>query len=97
LLLSFLILIASYEVNPTLAIIASVGLVFAALYSLRMVQRVFLGPLQPSSHVKDLNAREFTILISLSIAIVLLGLFPQPVLDSVKEVVQSLIQKSTPA
>jgi len=93
----FLILIASYEVNPALAIIASVGLVFAALYSLRMVQKVFLGPLQPSSHAKDLNAREFTILISLSVAIVILGLYPQPVLDSVKEVVQSLIQKSTPA
>ena len=93
----FLILIATYEVNPALAIIASVGLVFAALYSLRMVQKVFLGPLQPSSHAKDLNAREFTILISLSIAIVILGLYPQPVLDSVKEVVQSLIQKSTPA
>jgi len=62
-----------------------------------MVQKVFLGPLQPSSHAKDLNAREFTILISLSVAIVILGLYPQPVLDSVKEVVQSLIQKSTPA
>ena len=39
----FLILIAAYEVNPALTIVASVGLVFAALYSLKMVQRVFLG------------------------------------------------------
>jgi NADH-quinone oxidoreductase subunit M len=92
----FLILIASFEVSPVLTIVASVGLVFAALYSLRMVQRVFLGPANPANHVKDLSAREFTILISLSIAIVILGLFPQPVLDSVKTVVQSLLQKNTP-
>jgi NADH-quinone oxidoreductase subunit M len=92
----FLILLASYEVNPVLTILASVGLIFAALYSLRMVQRVFLGPPLASSHVTDLNKREFLVLISLSVAIVLLGLFPQPVLDSVKLVVQSLIQKNTP-
>jgi NADH-quinone oxidoreductase subunit M len=93
----FLILIDAYEVSPALTIIASVGLVFAALYSLRMMQAVFLGPMDPSSHVKDVNAREYFILISLSVAIVILGLYPQPVLDSVKEVVQSLIHKNIPA
>ena len=91
----FLILIDAYEVSPALTIIASVGLVFAALYSLRMMQAVFFGP-QQSSAVNDVNAREFIVLISLSIAIVILGLYPQPVLDSVKEVVQSLIHKNTP-
>jgi len=39
----FLILVDAYEVSPALAIIASVGLVFAALYSLRMMQAVFFG------------------------------------------------------
>lgn len=92
----FLILIDAYEVSPALTIIASVGLVFAALYSLRIVQAVFLGPLQPSSHIRDLNAREYVVMISLSIAIVILGLYPQPVLDSVKEVVQSVIAKNIP-
>ena len=93
----FLILIDAYEVSPALTIIASIGLVFAALYSLRMVQAVFLGPIQPASSVKDVTAREYLVLISLSVAIVILGLYPQPVLDSVKEVVQSLIHKNTPA
>jgi NADH-quinone oxidoreductase subunit M len=93
----FLILIDAYEVAPALTIIASIGLVFAALYSLRMIQAVFLGPAKPASHVNDINAREFLVLISLSVAIVILGLYPQPVLDSVKEVVQSLINKNTPA
>ncbi|HUQ66700.1 MAG TPA: NADH-quinone oxidoreductase subunit M [Flavitalea sp.] len=91
----FLILLSAYQVSPVLTIIASVGLVFAALYSLRMIQKVFMGPNQSASHTQDLNAREFAILISLSVAIVLLGLFPQPVLDSVKEVVQ-LIHKNSP-
>lgn len=113
----FLILIAAYDINPGLTIVASVGLVFAALYSLKMVQRVFLGPgahvepvTQPipslssrteregsaTAATPDLSFRELAILISLSIAIVLLGLYPQPVIDFVKLVVQSLIQKNTP-
>lgn len=93
----FLILMASFPVNPTLTIIASVGLVFAALYSLRMVQKVFLGPSSNTTAVKDLSARELIILGSLSISIVILGLFPQPVLDSVKVVIQTFILKTPPA
>ena len=43
----FLILMSTFSVNITLTVIASLGLVFSALYSLRMLQKVFLG--QPAA------------------------------------------------
>lgn len=80
----FLILLGTFPVNSTLTIIAAAGLVFAALYSLRMTQKVFLGTRQPSVAPQDLSTRELVILSALSISIVALGLYPQPVLNMIK-------------
>jgi len=43
----FLILLGTYRVSPPAAIIASVGLVLATVYALRMIQKVFHGRLAP--------------------------------------------------
>ena len=77
----FLILLGTFPVNSALTVIAAVGLVFAALYSLRMVQKVFLGPITVDVPLKDLSARELVLMSVLSISIVALGLYPQPVMD----------------
>lgn len=80
----FLILLGTFPVSNALTVIAAVGLVFAALYSLRMVQKVFLGPVAVNVPVKDLSARELTLMTALSISIVALGLYPQPVINMIK-------------
>ena len=82
----FLILLGAFPVSNALTIIAAVGLVFAALYSLRMVQKVFLGPATVTVPLKDLSARELILMAALSISIVALGLYPQPVIDMIKVV-----------
>ena len=88
----FLILLGAFAVNATLTILATLGLVFSALYSLRMLQKVFLG--QPTTtELKDFNGREMLIMAALSVSIVLVGLYPQPVMDTVKAVVQQLVIK----
>jgi NADH-quinone oxidoreductase subunit M len=89
----FLILMGTFLVNVPLTVIASLGLVFSALYSLRLVQKVFLGPKATEKTFRDFSAREVIIMAALSISIVLLGLYPQPVLDTVKNVVQQLEMK----
>jgi NADH-quinone oxidoreductase subunit M len=66
-----------------ITVVASTGLVFSALYSLRMMQKVFLGPAGNGNKLSDITAREFIILAALSVAIVLLGLYPQMVMDLV--------------
>jgi NADH-quinone oxidoreductase subunit M len=81
----FLILMGAFPVSPVLTIIASAGLVLSALYSLRIVQKVFLGQMQiVSEPPADLSAREWVIMACLTIAIVFLGLYPQPVFDTVQ-------------
>jgi NADH-quinone oxidoreductase subunit M len=86
----FLILLGTFSVNITLTVIASLGLVFSALYSLRMMQKVFLGP-PVTEPLKDLNARELIIMGILTVAIVCLGLYPQPVFELVKHAIQPLL------
>jgi NADH-quinone oxidoreductase subunit M len=88
----FLILLGTFPVNPALTMIATLGLIFSALYSLRMMQKVFLGPatVTPMPQ-KDLTARELIIMAALCISIVVLGLYPQPVMDLVKMPVQKSV------
>ena len=87
----FLILLGTFSVNITFTVIASLGLVLSALYSLRMMQKVFLGQITTTMPLKDLSTRELIIMCSLTVAIVYLGLYPQPVMNMVKIVVQQLV------
>jgi NADH-quinone oxidoreductase subunit M len=89
----FLILMSAFSVNSTLTVIASLGLVFSALYSLRMMQKVFLGQPTTAGPLKDFSARELIVMAALSISIVALGLYPQPVMDTVKGFIQQVVMK----
>jgi NADH-quinone oxidoreductase subunit M len=87
----FLILMGSFQANIPLTVIATLGLVFAALYSLRLMQKVFLGPQLADQVVQDFSARERIVMGILTASIVLLGLFPQPVMDMTKAMVMHLV------
>lgn len=87
----FLILMGTFLVNVPLTVIATLGLVFSALYSLRLMQKVFLGPLTVQQAVRDLSVREIVIMSVLTISIVLLGLYPQPVIDMAKTMVNDVV------
>jgi NADH-quinone oxidoreductase subunit M len=86
----FLTLIGAWQANPVLAIVATAGLVFATAYSLRIIQKVFLGPLVNEHKLSDLSLREKIILVPLSILIIWLGLFPQPVIDTARPAVMNV-------
>lgn len=86
----FLVLLGAYRGNVTLAAVGAIGIVFATVYALWMVQRVFHGPPPNTIRIPDLNAREGLILGVLAVAIVALGLFPQPVLDAARPAVANL-------
>ena len=84
----FLILLGAFKANAWLTIIATLGLIFSAIYSLRIVQKVFLGTVKKGQPVQDLVWREIFILASLTISIVWLGLYPQPVINTAKPMVK---------
>lgn len=88
----FLVLLGAFKVSVWLTVFATLGLIFSAIYSLRIMQKVFFGPVEQEHPVKDLNLRELSVLSLLTISIIWLGIFPQPVLNTVKLTVKSIEQ-----
>lgn len=86
----FLILLGAFKANVLLTVIAAIGLVFSAIYSLRIVQKVFLGPSERQNPVRDFSFREITVMAALTLSIVWLGLYPQPVINTVKPMINKL-------
>jgi NADH-quinone oxidoreductase subunit M len=91
----FLTLMGSWQASPVLTIFATLGLVAATAYSLRIVQRVFLGTEGNHRTLIDLSIREKLILVPMVIVIVWLGLFPQPVLNTARRTVIGVFPRQT--
>jgi NADH-quinone oxidoreductase subunit M len=79
-----LILIGVFKTSILMSCLASAGLIAATIYSLRIVQRVFLGNKNKEWEINDLNGREKLVSAAMVIVIVGLGLFPQPVFNTAK-------------
>jgi len=77
----------------TFAILAGFGIFLSAWYMLTMIQRVFFGPLREPDMTKpvtDLNRREWLTIAPLGVLCLVLGLFPQPVLNVINKDVEAL-------
>jgi NADH-quinone oxidoreductase subunit M len=86
----FLILLGTFKVAPVVTVVAAVGLVLAALYALNFVQRAFYGKPHTEKFLEDLNGRELATMMTLMAILLLLGLYPQPVLNLAKAPVQAV-------
>lgn len=86
----FLILAGLFAVNPWLTAIAALGLVTAAIYSLWMMQLTFQGEPDRDRQLDDFAGREMTTMAFLMLALIWLGIYPQPVLDMAQPVLESL-------
>ncbi|MBP2167637.1 NADH-quinone oxidoreductase subunit M [Erwinia toletana] len=78
----FMILTGSFKVAPVVIIIATFGLVFASVYSLIMMQRAYYGPAKSDTPLPGMSPREFLMIMVLVVLLVLLGVYPQPILDT---------------
>ena len=87
----FLTLTGVFKVNILFSCLASVGLIAATIYSLRIIQKVFYGPHNGDHEFKDLSVRESIIMATLVIAIVGLGLFPQKIINTAKPAILKTI------
>jgi NADH-quinone oxidoreductase subunit M len=91
----FLVLIGSFRTYPALTIIATTGVIFAAVYLLWALQRILFNPLDKTEneHVPDLNRRELAMLVPLIAAIIWLGVYPAPVLRRMEGSAQLLVNR----
>lgn len=80
----FLVLLGTYRVNIPLAVLATIGVVGAALYSLILIQRAFHGENTEGWKVPDLGGVQFTTLGAMILFSLALGLYPQPLLNAAR-------------
>lgn len=86
----FLVLLGAYQASVGITVAATIGLIGATIYSLRMMLRAFHGANSHDLTFEDLNGREWVILGVLMIAILWLGVYPQPVIDTAAPVIERL-------
>jgi NADH-quinone oxidoreductase subunit M len=86
----FLVLLGTFQVNPALAILATLGFIVASIYSLWMMQRIFGGPNLGGWELPDLDRREMAMMMAMIIVIFWLGFHPQPLLNTARPTLDRL-------
>jgi len=95
----FLVLVGSYRAYPTATILATTGVIVAAVYLLWALQRVIFNPLDKHENEKltDLSARELAVLVPLLAGILWIGVYPKPILDRMEPSARQFIESVRPA
>jgi NADH-quinone oxidoreductase subunit M len=86
----FLTLVGAWSASPTLTVVATMGLIAATVYSLRILQKVFMGPAPANLRLQDLNFREQMVLVPMVLLIIFLGVYPQPGINAVRKAVNTI-------
>jgi NADH-quinone oxidoreductase subunit M len=90
----FLMFSGLYKFNAWYAAIAGIGIILAAVYTLKMIQKVFYGNANSAMDaVKDISWNEKFILGLIVCLIFIIGVYPQPVIDLTKDAVDALVSK----
>jgi NADH-quinone oxidoreductase subunit M len=89
----FMVIIASFKANVWFAFLAASTLVLGAAYTLWMVKRVVYGDVANKNvaALEDLNSLEFIVLGVLALAVLLVGLWPAPLVDMMSVTVRELL------
>jgi NADH-quinone oxidoreductase subunit M len=97
----FLVLVGTFTRYPAIGIIATIGIVLAALYVLVLYQRTMTGPVKPEvAGFRDLHARELVVVTPLIALLLVLGVYPRPIADIVNPAVRdtmSDVHRTDPA
>jgi NADH-quinone oxidoreductase subunit M len=91
----FLVIVASFKANFWYAFVAALTLILGAAYTLWLVKRVIWGDVANDgvASLKDLNAREFIVLGALAAAVLLVGLWPAPLLEVMRPTLEQLVEQ----
>jgi len=89
----FLVLIGVFQKNIIVAVLASVGVILAAVYMLWLYRRVFFGKIINAEIklMKDLNQPEVFIFLSLVLLTIFFGVYPDPLFKTINTSVNNLI------
>jgi NADH-quinone oxidoreductase subunit M len=90
----FMVILASFRANFWFAFLAATTLIIGAAYTLWMVKRVIFGEVANDgvAALKDINGREFLVLGSLALAVLILGVWPAPLIEVMDASINNLLQ-----
>jgi NADH-quinone oxidoreductase subunit M len=90
----FLVILASFKANVWYALLAATTLVLGAGYTLWLVKRVVFGEVANDkvAALKDIDHREAFVLSVLAVSVLLVGLWPAPLLDAMRATTQHLAE-----
>jgi NADH-quinone oxidoreductase subunit M len=90
----FMVILGSVQFNFWIGVLAATALILGAAYSLWLVKRVVFGAVA-NKHVAalhDLSGREFLMLGVLAIAVIIMGVYPAPIGDTLQTSVSDLLK-----
>jgi NADH-quinone oxidoreductase subunit M len=90
----FMVLAGTFGRHPAYAVVSTLAIVLAALYILIMYQRTMTGPAseEVKEKITELNGRERLAMAPLVLLILLLGIFPKPMLSIIEPSTQATMQ-----
>ncbi len=93
----FMVIISAFEANFWVALLAASTLIFAAAYTLWMYKRVFFGVAAHEKVIalRDIRGFDLSALIILAIVVIVVGVYPAPLLKIFNATVGHLLQLST--
>jgi NADH-quinone oxidoreductase subunit M len=93
----FMVILAAFQDNFWIALLAAFTLIIGAAYTLWLVKRVIFGKVesQKVAKMEDLNIREWIVLGTFAAGVLLIGIYPKPLVDlmdgAVRDIVQNLM------
>ena len=90
----FMVILASFRADFWFAFLAATTLILGAAYTLWMVKRVMFGDVANDNvaALEDINRRELLVLGSLAVAVLILGLWPAPLIEVMDASVENLLK-----
>ena len=89
-------ILASFKASFWYSLLAAITLILGAAYTLWLVKRVVFGPVGNSkvAALTDLNGREFAVLAALAVAVLLVGIWPAPLLKIMQPTIHHLVDQA---
>ena len=90
----FMVILAAFQDDFWIAVLAAFTLIIGAAYTLWLVKRVIFGKVesQKVAKMQDLNPREWIVLGTFAAGVLAIGIYPKPLVDLMDGAVQGIVQ-----
>jgi len=91
----FLVILSAFKASFWFAFFAATTLILGAAYTLWMYKRVIFGEVTNTavSTLQDITTREYIILLALAVPVLMLGVWPAPLLDMMHSSIAQLVEQ----